>query len=130
MGMALGSFGGGGAASDFGFSSFMASDTLRGLISSSANARLIRDWPAAGVMPAGGTTASPWQKTKGTSDVYVRRDVLSPAGGTGSIRQASVIGFGGLNGLVAQSPAAQSLGERSLAAFRREHLLRSTLESS
>ena len=71
MGMALGSFGGGGVASDYGFSSFMASDSFRGLISSSLHGRLDGDWPAAGVIPTRSlsrTTASPWRSSQANHD--------------------------------------------------------------
>ena len=75
MGMALGSFGGGGVASDYGFSSFMASDSFRGLTSASPHGRLTGDWPTSGIVPTRNTTTSSWQRTKGQTCTGKKREI-------------------------------------------------------
>jgi len=64
MGMALGSFGGGGAASDFGFSEFMAIDFSEFMVIA-PNARLTGHWPAAEVIPTHSTTDQDVQEAGG-----------------------------------------------------------------
>jgi hypothetical protein len=125
MGMALGSFGGGGVASDFGFSNFMASDSFCALRSSSSPPPLTGDRPAAGIIPARGkigTTMPAWLKTKETLARYFQ-SVLQTAGNAGSIPQTFVKTFSTLNDPdTPQSLTRRATGERSLVAFRRELL--------